>query len=345
METEEEKYMARCIAMARHGAGKADPNPMVGAVIVCRGMIIGEGYHCRYGQAHAEVNAIESVKDRSLLRHATLYVNLEPCSHHGKTPPCTDMIIRESIPRVVIACQDPYPAVSGRGISSLREAGVEVVTDVMEREARELNKVFITYHTRKRPYIYLKWAQSGDGFIDRVRTDASLPPVIFSSTETLQQVHKKRSEVMAVMAGTRTALLDNPRLTVRLWSGRFPTRVVLDRNLIIPRHYHLLDGKAPTLVFSALERAATGGIEYITIDFGADVIKQVLAHLYARRLTSLLVEGGTMLLDSFLKSGLWDEMQVETSHLILGEGVKAPYTSNRVASPSLKTYRHGEDGV
>jgi diaminohydroxyphosphoribosylaminopyrimidine deaminase/5-amino-6-(5-phosphoribosylamino)uracil reductase len=318
---------------------------MVGAVVAYRGSIAGEGYHRRYGQAHAEVNAIASVKDRSALRHATLYVNLEPCNHHGKTPPCTDLIIKEGIPRVVIACSDPYPDVSGRGISRLREAGVEVITGVMEREARELNRVFITSHTRKRPYIYLKWAQSADGFIDRVRTDASLPPVIFSSPATLQQVHKKRSEAMAVMAGTRTALLDNPRLTVRLWSGRSPTRVVLDRNLRIPQSSRLFDGEAPTLVFSALERTGAGGVEYITIDFEADVLRQVLAHLYARRLTSLLVEGGTMLLDSFLRAGLWDEIQVETSSLVLGEGVKAPYVETRTATPSLKTYRYGEDAV
>ena len=318
------KYMARCIALARHGAGKVSPNPMVGAVIVCRGKIIGQGYHRKSGEAHAEVNAVASVANEALLPHSTLYVNLEPCSHYGQTPPCTELIIRKRIPRVVVACLDPYPEVAGRGIRRLREAGIEVLTGIMENEALALNKVFITAHTRKRPYIYLKWAQSADGFIDRLRTDASVLPVAFSSAASLQLVHKKRAEVAAIMVGTRTALLDNPSLTVRHWSGASPVRVVLDQNLTIPPHYHLLDDSVSTLVFTSLGRRDSGRTEYIRIDFGAEVLRQVLAHLYDRKLTSLLVEGGACLLNHFLREKLWDEVQVETAPFRLGDGVKAP---------------------
>ncbi|MDR1646052.1 MAG: bifunctional diaminohydroxyphosphoribosylaminopyrimidine deaminase/5-amino-6-(5-phosphoribosylamino)uracil reductase RibD [Tannerellaceae bacterium] len=319
-----EHYMARCIALAKHGGGKVNPNPLVGAVIVHKGRIVGEGFHRKYGEAHAEVNAVASVENPACLPESTLYVNLEPCSHHGKTPPCTELIIRNRIPRVVVACTDPYPEVAGRGIRRLREAGVEVITGVLEKEASELNRVFITSHTLRRPYIYLKWAQSIDGFIDRIRTDASIPPVLFSSPLMLQQVHKKRSEVMAIMVGTHTALLDNPSLTVRRWSGNSPIRIVLDRNLSIPSHYHLMDGTTPTLVFTTVERTSDNNVTYIPIDFSRNVLQQVLDHLYACRITSLLVEGGARLLTHFLQEKLWDEIQVETSPIRLVEGVKAP---------------------
>jgi diaminohydroxyphosphoribosylaminopyrimidine deaminase/5-amino-6-(5-phosphoribosylamino)uracil reductase len=323
METEE-KYMKRCLALAQRGGGRVKPNPMVGAVIVRRGSIIGEGFHRRYGEAHAEVNAVASVENKALLSSSTLYVNLEPCSHYGLTPPCTELIIGMQIPKVVIACSDPYPEVAGRGILRLREAEIEVVTGVLEAEARELNRVFIKSHALRRPYIYLKWAQSTDGFIDRIRTDAATPPVKFSSPLSLQQVHKKRSEVSAIMVGTRTALLDNPSLTVRHWSGESPVRVLLDRNLSIPPHYHLLDGKTSTLVFTAAQHADRPQVTYIRIDFSRDVLQQMLSHLYSRRLTSLLVEGGAILLNHFLRQGLYDEIQVETSPILLGEGIKAP---------------------
>ena len=239
----ENKYMARCISLARNGIGNVAPNPMVGAVIVHQGKIIGEGYHRKYGEAHAEVNAIASVRDESLLKEATIYVSLEPCSHYGKTPPCAELIIKKQIPRVVIGCLDPFPEVSGRGVRMLCEAGVEVVTGVMEEEARELNRVFMTFQEKRRPYIYLKWAQSADGFMDRLRTNNSLPAVVLSSSETLRRVHHLRANVAAIMVGTQTALLDNPSLTVRHWAGKSPVRVVLDRTLRIPPHYHLLDGE------------------------------------------------------------------------------------------------------
>ena len=240
----EEKYMARCIELAKGGRGNVSPNPMVGAVVVHKGRIIGEGFHRKCGEAHAEVNAIASVKDESLLKDSTIYVSLEPCSHYGKTPPCAELIIRKGIPRVVVGCLDPFPEVSGRGVRMLREAGVEVVTDVMEEEARALNKAFMTLQTKGRPYIILKWAQSEDGFIDRLRMDVLEPVTV---------VHKLRSEVAAIMVGTRTALLDNPSLNVRHWSGNSPVRVVLDRRLVIPDSYRLLDGSLRTLIFTEKE--------------------------------------------------------------------------------------------
>ena len=211
----EEKYMRRSIQLAKNGLCNVSPNPMVGAVIVCEGQIIGEGYHIRCGEAHAEVNAIRSVKDPSLLKHSTIYVSLEPCSHHGKTPPCADLIIEKQIPRIVIGCQDPFSKVAGKGIQKLRDAGCEVIVGVLETECRELIRKFITFHTLHRPYIVLKWAESADGFIDLERTEGQ--PVILSTPLTSMLVHKKRAESDAIMVGTRTALLDNPALTVRNW--------------------------------------------------------------------------------------------------------------------------------
>lgn len=334
----EDKYMARCISLARGGAGNVAPNPMVGAVIVHQGRIIGEGFHRKYGEAHAEVNAIASVGDEALLKESTIYVSLEPCSHYGKTPPCASLIIEKQIPRVVIGCPDPFPEVAGRGVKMLREAGIEVVTGVMEKEARELNRVFMTFQEKKRPYVYLKWAQSADGFLDLLRTDASLPAVALSSAETLRRVHYLRAHVSAIMVGTRTALLDNPSLTVRHWAGNSPVRVVLDRSLRIPSDYHLLDGCVKTLVFTAKEAANRENVEYVTIDFSQPVLPQVLHELYMRKLDSLMVEGGAVLLNAFLEEDVWDEARIETAPVSLRTGVKAP-DINRAASSSLTGVR------
>lgn len=320
----EEKYMSRCIALAQAGAGNVAPNPMVGAVVVYKDKIIGEGYHRKYGEAHAEVNAIASVQNPLLLKESTLYVSLEPCSHYGKTPPCAELIIRKGIPRVVVGCLDPFPEVAGRGIRMLREAGVEVTTGVMEREARALNAAFMTFQSLKRPYIYLKWAQSADGFIDRVRTNADTPAVVLSSAATLRRVHRLRSEVAAILVGTRTALLDNPTLNVRHWAGNPPVRVVLDRTLKVPESYHLLDGSVQTLVLTEKETVSSRNVEYVRIDFSQNVVRQIVGQLYARNLNTLLVEGGTNLLEQFMEAELWDEMWVETAPVLLKEGVKAP---------------------
>lgn len=337
--------MARCISLARGGAGGVAPNPMVGAVVVHQGEIIGEGYHRKYGEAHAEVNAIASVRDESLLKEATMYVSLEPCSHYGKTPPCAELIIKKQIPRVVIGCLDPFPEVSGRGVRMLREAGVEVVTGVMEKEAWELNRVFMTFQEKRRPYIYLKWAQSADGFMDRLRTDNSSPAVVLSSPETMRRVHRLRADVAAIMVGTQTALLDNPSLTVRHWAGKSPVRVVLDRTLRIPSHYHLFDGTVKTLVFTTVADAISReNVEYVTIDFSQQVLPQVMHELYIRKLNSLMVEGGATLLGHFLKEGLWDQMLVETAPVSLESGVKAP-DLDRVASLVLTDVKKVQDHV
>lgn len=341
----ENKYMARCISLARGGAGGVAPNPMVGAVVVHQGKIIGEGYHRKYGEAHAEVNAIASVRDESLLKEATMYVSLEPCSHYGKTPPCAELIIKKQIPRVVIGCLDPFPEVSGRGVRMLREAGVEVVTGVMEKEAWELNRVFMTFQEKRRPYIYLKWAQSADGFMDRLRTDNSSPAVVLSSPETMRRVHRLRADVAAIMVGTQTASLDNPSLTVRHWAGKSPVRVVLDRTLRIPSHYHLFDGTVKTLVFTTVADAISReNVEYVTIDFSQPVLPQVMHELYIRKLNSLMVEGGATLLGHFLKEGLWDQMLVETAPVSLESGVKAP-DLDRVASLVLTDVKKVQDHV
>ena len=331
----EEKYMMRCLELAQSGRSSVAPNPMVGAVIVHKGQIIGEGFHRQYGGAHAEVNAIQAVQDECLLHDSTMYVNLEPCVHAGKTPPCTDFILQKQIHRVVVGCLDPYHEVAGKGVSLLRDAGVEVITGVMKQEAVALNRFFITAQTKRRPYIILKWAQSRDGYIDRIRNDTSEKPVQLSSPATRRHVHKLRAEVAAIMIGTNTAWLDNPSLTVRHWTGNSPVRIFPDRTLRIPPSYHLLDGSVRTIVFVQSSRFKVQGsgrgvrvehknTEYIGIDFSQQVIPQMLDALFERKLYSLLVEGGACLHQSFLDNGLWDELQIETTDVTLGNGVKAP---------------------
>lgn len=328
-------YMARCIELAQKGKGFTAPNPMVGAVIVHKGRIIGEGFHRRLGEPHAEVNAIASVRDESLLKDSTLYVNLEPCSHYGKTPPCAELIISKQIARVVVGCLDPFPEVSGRGVRMLLKAGVEVTTGILEAECRELNKAFMTFQEKGRPYILLKWAQSADGFIDRHRDDYSVPPVVLSSPESRRQVHKLRSEVSAILVGTRTALLDNPSLSVRHWAGPSPVRLTIDRHLCIPAHYHLLDGTIPTVVFTSREVQSSKNITYIPLHPTRSVPQQILDYLKEEKLNSLLVEGGSRLLQSFLAEGLWDEVRVEVVARHLHEGVKAPEICRSVSPYTL----------
>lgn len=319
---EDEKYMRRCIQLARNGAMGAAPNPMVGAVIVCDGKIIGEGYHRRCGQAHAEVNAVRSVTQTELLKRSTIYVSLEPCSHYGKTPPCADMLIEKGISRVVVGCVDPFSQVSGRGIRKLRDAGVEVRVDVLERECRNLIRRFITFHSERRPYIVLKWAQSADGFIDLERTEGS--PVVLSSPETQMLVHRQRACCKAILVGRRTALLDNPSLTVRHWHGENPLRLVIDREGSLPDDLRLFDGSTPTVVFTGQTTRLHPGTESVTLDFSRDILPQMMDFLHQRNIQSLLVEGGRELLQSFIDAGLWDEVFIERTPRILGQGVPAP---------------------
>ena len=279
-------YMRRCLQLARHGKGFVAPNPLVGAVIVYNNQITGEGFHGEYGGPHAEVRAISSVKNEKLLEDSTLFVNLEPCSHYGKTPPCAGLIIGKKIPRVVVGHEDPFPEVSGQGIKLLREAGVEVVCGVLEEECRELNKRFLTYTLRQRPYIILKWAQSSDGFIDRHREEGDgEKPVKFSNYFADILVHKMRAEEAAIMVGTRTLLLDNPALNVRYWTGKNPERITVDNRKSLQQQIRLL---------------------------------------YELKIQSLIVEGGAKLLQSFLNENLWDEIRMEVSSFSLKGGVAAP---------------------
>ena len=334
---EEEKYMRRCIELAGNGLCNVSPNPMVGAVIVCDGRIIGEGYHIRCGEAHAEVNAIRSVKDESLLKRSTIYVSLEPCSHYGKTPPCADLIIEKQIPRIVIGCQDPFSEVAGRGIQKLRDAGREVTVGILEKECKHLIRRFITFNTLHRPFITLKWAESADHFIDIERTDGK--QVILSSPLSSMLVHKKRAEADAIMVGRRTALLDNPSLTVRNWYGRNPIRIILDRTLSLPKDLQIFDGEIPTLIFTEKERPEKKNVTYITIDFSHNPLIQIMKELYQRKIQSLLVEGGSQLLQSFIDNELWDEAFIEKCPSRLHSGVKAPEISDKF---SYSTEKHFE---
>lgn len=320
--TKDEKYIRRCIQLARNGMCNAAPNPMVGAVIVHNDRIIGEGYHARCGEGHAEVNAIRSVKDESLLQESTIYVSLEPCSHYGKTPPCADLIIRKGIPRVVVGCVDPFSLVSGRGIQKLKDAGIDVKVGVLEAECRQLIKRFVTFNTQQRPYITLKWAESADGFIDINREEGQ--PVVLSTPITSMYVHKQRAEHHAILVGRRTALLDNPSLTTRNWYGKNPVRLVIDKELTLPTSLKLFDGSAPTWVFTAQDKASTSQVTYFKLDFSRSILPQILQKLYENKLQALLVEGGSRLLQSFIDEGLWDEIYTEHSAKVLENGVKGP---------------------
>lgn len=337
--TNDEQYMHRCLQLALNGKGYVAPNPMVGAVIVHEGKIIGEGFHREYGKAHAEVNAINSVKDKSLLKNSTIYVSLEPCSHYGKTPPCSQLIIDSEIPKVVVATLDPFPKVSGRGVGMLRDAGVEVVLGVLEKEAKALNKAFFTAQTQDRPYVILKWAQTKDGFIDRKRdsVDCKALPTPISNSLTKVLVHKLRSEVSGIMVGTNTAINDNPSLTTRFWYGKNPTRIVLDRNRRIPHDYSLFDNNIPTILFTEKVNSVElhGKLSVVPLAFNENMITELLKELNNRKINSLMVEGGAAVLQSFIDAGAWDEAYVEVSDKLFIEGVKAPNISGETVENKI----------
>lgn len=325
----EENYIRRCFELAQRAIGNTYPNPMVGAVIVHKDKIIGEGYHEYYGGAHAEVNAIRSVENEELLKESTLYVNLEPCSHYGKTPPCADLIISKQIKRVVISNKDPFPEVSGRGIKKMQDAGIEVICGVLEKEGNWVNRRFFTFHSEKRAYTLLKWAQTADGYIDFERTSAENPPLKISSIDTLPLVYQLRSREAGIVVGTRTALLDNPSLTIRDIEGRQPIRILIDRELKVPSHYHLYDQSVPTLIFTEKEKnTEMENIRFEGTEFDKDgkiVIDKFLRKLYELKIQSVVVEGGAQLLQSFLDNELWDEIRIETNEsLHIDKGVKAP---------------------
>lgn len=317
--TPDEFFMQRALELAKLGIGNVSPNPRVGCVIVHNNKIIGEGWHKKYGEAHAEVNAISSVEDKSLLKESTAYVNLEPCSHFGKTPPCADLLIANKIKKVVVANLDTNPLVAGNGVKKLTMAGVEVVVGVLEKPARELNKRFFTFVEKQRPYVILKWAQTSDGFIAQKNFESKW----ISNDLSRQLVHQWRSEEDAVLVGTKTATHDNPSLTVRDWSGRNPVRVVIDRFLRLNSHLHVFDKKAKTICYNLLKHEEHGNLIFVRLDED-NFMEELVADLCKQKIQSLIIEGGTQTLRHFIEAKLWDEARVFTSSRTFGEGISAP---------------------
>lgn len=345
MSSTAEHFMQRCFQLAKKGINQVAPNPMVGCVLTVPDnnkplgeRIIGEGYHKKYGGPHAEVNAVQSVKDTALLKQATAYVSLEPCSHFGKTPPCANLLINSGVKKVVVACLDPNPSVAGRGVALLREAGIDVLVNVLQTEALHLNRRFITFHTKKRPYVLLKWAQTLDGFI----ADATGRPKWISNPLSRQYVHQLRSEEAAIMVGSQTALNDNPQLNTRDWAGNDPLRVLMDGRNRTPDSAHLLDGQVPTLVFNSEKNSQEKNLDFVLQDVRS--LEQVLHKLYERQINSVLVEGGSALLQSFIDQELWDEARVFIGDTAFGSGTKAPalpqqeYSTISIHNNQLRTY-------
>lgn len=317
--------MQRCLELARQAEGLTQPNPMVGSVIVHNGQIIGEGFHQKAGLPHAEVNAINAVQNQALLKESTLYVNLEPCAHYGKTPPCSLLIIQKKIPRVVIGCTDSFSAVSGKGIQMLKDAGINVEVGTLGKESRDLNRRFFTFHEQQRPYVILKWAQTRDGLIDYDRkAEPDNRPNWITSESARRLVHLWRSREQSIMVGSVTALKDNPSLTVRDWSGPHPLRIVLDRKNTLPRHLALFDGTVPTLLFTSHKDKSLQKVEQIIIPSNAMPVHSILNTLFEKGIQSLIVEGGTKLLNAFIESKLWDEARVFTGNKWFGSGIQTP---------------------
>ena len=317
--------MSQCLQLAKKGRGHVSPNPMVGCVIVYNNEIIGEGFHEKYGGPHAEVNAINSVYDKDLLKESTLYVSLEPCAHFGLTPPCSDLIIDTKIPRVVIGTIDPFAKVSGRGIEKMQKSGIKVQLGILEKECKEINKRFFTYHEKHRPYIILKWAETIDGFIDLDRKVQNFgQPTWITGDKALFRVHELRAQEDAILVGFNTALKDNPSLSVRHCEGRNPVRIVIDNRLQLPSELKLFDNSVRTLVFNSLKSGSKNQTEYVRINFAQNIIPQILNTLYSLKIQSLIVEGGRLTLESFIKSGLWDETYRFIGNKKFVAGVKAP---------------------
>jgi diaminohydroxyphosphoribosylaminopyrimidine deaminase / 5-amino-6-(5-phosphoribosylamino)uracil reductase len=341
-----EVYMRRCIELALYGAGSVSPNPMVGSVIVADGNIVGEGYHQKYGEPHAEANAVAAVlsnfpNGEDLLKRSTLYVNLEPCAHFGKRPPCSDLIIRYGIPKVVIGCRDPFPLVNGKGIEKLREAGVQIVEDILTTECLHLNRRFITRVQKQRPFIILKWAQTIDGYF--APADGSQRWI--SSALAKNLVHKWRGEEDGVLVGYKTALADDPQLNVRLWNGKSPVRIVIDRDLQLPKSLKLFDQTHQTIVFNSLKTDLENNIKYLELeDFDRYLPQLVCYQLYLMDFQSIIIEGGVKTLQLFIDAGLWDEARVFTAETHWNSGLAAPVlpgqpeTIDSVGNDNLQTW-------
>ncbi len=330
----DEFYMERCLQLAANGLGTTYPNPLVGSVVVYNDLVIGEGWHRKSGEAHAEVNAINSVRDHELLKDAILYVNLEPCSHFGKTPPCADLIIEKEIGKVVIGSLDFNDRVCGKGIERLKSAGCEVVVGVLEERCKELNKRFFTFHLKKRPYIMLKWAESFDGYVSPERFEdvnvdevENRKPFWISNTYSRSFVHKLRAEEQSILVGARTALMDNPKLDVRSYAGRNPLRILIDRKLSLHKDSNLYNGEVETLVFCEtlpIMNRYLPKVEFIKLSFGDYAEERILDELYHRGIQSLIIEGGGQTLKGFIEKGLWDEAIVLKGKSIFGKGTRAP---------------------
>ncbi len=323
-----EKYILRCIEIAHNAEGKTYPNPMVGSVIVHNGKIIGEGYHRKAGTPHAEVHAINSVKDKDLLRQSTLYVCLEPCAHYGLTPPCAELIIRMGIPRVVVGCIDTFSKVSGKGVEMMRNAGIEVTVGVCEAECRELNKHFFTFHEKKRPYIILKWAQSADKLIGDPSADK---PIWLTNDQCRRLVHQQRTHTQAIMVGVNTVISDNPKLNARSWHGNSPLRIIVDPHLRTPQKSNVLTDGAPTIILNNLREEKNGNITYTKVDFNS--ADSICSALYSLGIQSVIVEGGAKTLTHFISDNLWDEAYIYNSPIVLNKGIAAP-TFNELPTSS-----------
>ena len=325
--TKDEQFMTRCLQLAQLGAGYVSPNPMVGAVLVYEDKIIGEGYHQKYGEAHAEVNCVNNVNEenKSLIEKSTLYVSLEPCSHYGKTPPCTDLIIKNKIRKVVIGCKDVYKEVAGKGILKLQNAGIEVHTGVLEKKCIDLNKRFFNFHQKFRPYIILKWAQSFNGKIGS-RSDER---ILISNEYSNRLVHKWRSEEAAILVGTNTALQDDPSLTTRLWQGKNPVRIVIDKEMKLPSTLKIFNAETRTIIYNLTKNSIDENLIFIKLE-KENFIEQILHSLFEMNIQSVLVEGGAKTLQSIIDAGLWDEARVITNETLIIE--------NGIASPELKEF-------
>mgnify|MGYP000029410685 CR=1 FL=1 len=340
-------YIQRCLQLAKNGIGTAHPNPSVGAVVVCNNKIIGEGYTSTYGGNHAEVNAINSVVNKELLKEATIYVTLEPCAHFGKTPPCADLIVKHKIPNVVIGCVDTNSLVAGKGIERLKKAGINVIVGVLEAECKEHHKRFFTVQNKKRPYIILKWAETSDGFVAPLSKNEQ-KPVWISNEYSKQLVHKWRSEEHAILVGTNTVIADNPSLTVRSWSGNNPIRIVIDKSLRIPENATVFDEKVKTIVLTDKENIRHceqhEAISYEHLDFSSRVAEQICDALQKHNIQSIIIEGGTQMLQTFINANLWDEARVFIGKTSFKSGVVAPVLKGELKKEEniegdvLKTY-------
>ncbi|MDA6068604.1 bifunctional diaminohydroxyphosphoribosylaminopyrimidine deaminase/5-amino-6-(5-phosphoribosylamino)uracil reductase RibD [Flavobacterium sp. AC] len=331
-----EKYIKRCIELAENGFGTTYPNPMVGSVIVYENKIIGEGWHKKAGEPHAEVNAIRSVKDKSLLKKATIYVSLEPCSHFGKTPPCCDLIIEHQIANVVVGTVDPNEKVAGNGIKKLIAAGANVTVGVLEKECNELNKRFFTFHQKKRPYIILKWAESQDGFLSPEKEiNKDRKPIWITNQYSRQLVHKWRSEEQAILVGTQTVIDDNPKLNTRDWAGNNPVRIVLDQHNRIAKDSFIFDNSVKTIVFTKSEITfSEENTNFEVIDFNQNIIPQIVTVLYQNQIQSVIIEGGLQTLQSFIDQNIWDEARIFIGEITFEKGTKAPVIQKKNTTKS-----------